>query len=324
MALHALSRRSFLLTATAALAQNDTTFKASVKVVSVLVSVHNKDGEVVRDLSKDDFTLLEDGRPQQLRYFSRDTDLPLTLGLLIDTSASQRRILAEERTASFRFLNQVMRPEKDLAFVIHFDTEVELLQDLTSVKKDLEAALKALNVSQGRFAQRRTRGPRAGGPGIGTALYDSVMLASDELMKKQQGRKALILLTDGVDAGSKVSLDTAIETAQRADTLVYSVLFYDEEAYGTRRSRRGRQPAIRRPDGRKTLERISRETGGGFFQVSKKLSLEQIFHQIDEELRTQYNLGYVPDKIEPGYHKLECKVKGRGLTVRARQGYYAE
>ena len=222
-------------------AQQGTKFSTDVKVVNVFASVRNKQGEVVRNLGKDDFLLEEDGKPQEVKYFSRESDLPLTLGLLVDTSGSQRRVLGDERSASYRFFDQVLREDKDLAFVIHFEREIELLQDLTSSRQKLEKALANLEVPQQQRPQRSGGGYPGGGGGRypggsrrmmgGTALYDAVLLASDELMKKQSGRKAVVVLSDGVDTGSKVSLETAIESAQRSDTLVYTILFTDPEAY---------------------------------------------------------------------------------------------
>lgn len=318
----------------------DKTFSAEVKVVNVLATVRNNKGEVVRNLTKDDFILEEDGLPQSIRYFSQESNLPLTLGLLVDTSGSQRRVLGEQRTASYRFLNQVLREDKDQAFLIHFDYDVELLQDLTSSRKELETALARLEVPEGRRPLgRRTGGgawppPRPrGGIGGGTALYDSVLLASEELMARQRGRKALILLSDGVDAGSKVPLTEAIEAAQRADTLVYAIRFYDEDAYpggifggGGRGGRRGGAGRMERPDGKKVLQQISKATGGGYFEVSKKLSIEQIYKQVEEELRNQYSLGFSPQLrgAPGGYRKLHLATKQRGLVVQARDGYYAE
>jgi len=324
----------------------DTTFSTDVKVVNVLATVRDKKGQIVQNLTKDDFTLEEDGHPQTIRYFSRETDLPLTLGLLIDTSMSQRRVLGQERTASYRFLDQVLREDKDMAFVIHFDREVELLEDLTSSRKKLQSALTSLETPQ---PQQRGGGgggggypgsggsPRGGRRGGGTMLYDSVLLASDEIMKKQHGRKAIIILSDGVDTGSKVSLTSAIEAAQRADTLAYSILFADEQGYGQRgggfggggmgRRGGGYPPRSRypqnRPDGKKILQQISKETGGGFFEVSKKQPIEQIYAHLEEELRNQYSLGYTPDNTEPGFHRIGLAVKQKGLIAQARDGYYA-
>ena len=219
------------------------TFKKDVKVVNVFATVRDKHGQIVPSLAKDDFVLQVDGRPEAIRYFARETDLPLTLGLLVDTSLSQRRVLEEERTASYAFLNDVMREDRDKAFVINFDSESVLLQDLTNSKPKLEDALDRVHVAEpdqnggqsggGGGYPAGGGGHRGGGGhhGAGTTLYDAVFLASDELMRKQQGRKAIILLTDGVDQGSKYSLDRAIEAAQRSDTMVYSILFADPDAY---------------------------------------------------------------------------------------------
>src|SRR5271163_5141428 len=207
-----------------------------VKMVSMLASVRDKHGALISTLTKDDFTVEQDGHPQTITYFAQESNLPLTLGLLVDTSMSQRRVLDQERSASHAFLDRVLREDKDKAFVIHFDYEVELLQDLTSSRQKLEASLDTLGEPE--FAQTGGGGSSGGGRGSsgrgggGTLLYDAVYLASNELMKKQQGRKALIILSDGVDRGSKETLQNSIETAQRADTLVYSILFADKEGYG--------------------------------------------------------------------------------------------
>ncbi len=338
------------------LAQDVPTFSSDVKVVNVLASVRDKHGQIVNNLTKDDFKLQQDGQPQSIRYFTKVTDLPLTLGLLVDTSISQRRLIEQERIASYSFLNNLMRPDdKDKAFVIHFDWEVELLQDMTSSRPKLEAALEKLDNPE--FA--RSSGGGGGNPGGGsggghrggggTDLYDAVFLASDEVTRKVQGRKALIILSDGVDTGSRVSLDRAIETAQRADTLVYSILYADPDAYGHQgyagmggggrhggwggpggggmgRPGGGYPQQQSHPDGKKVLERISRETGGRLFEVSKKQPIDQIYTQIEQELRNQYSLGYSPDKAVagPGYHKINLTTTNKDLIVQTREGYYAE
>jgi len=348
-----LSAIFLLLAGRPLLSQQQPTFSTDVKVVNILATVREKKGPIVRNLTKDDFTLEESGRPQIIRYFSRETDLPLTLGLLVDTSLSQRRVLDQERGASYTFLEQMMRP-KDMAFVIHFEGEAELLQDLTSSLRLLESALATLDTPQ--LNQGGGNWPGAGGRGRGmgaaggTALYDAVYLASNELMRKQSGRKALIILSDGVDNASKVTLATAIESAQRADTLVYSILFSDEAAYGTGggfggppmgggvgfpggggMGRRGGsrrypypQPQAVHPDGRKILERISNETGARLFEVSKKQSVEQIYASIEEQLRNQYSLGYTPENTDAsaGYRKISLKTKEKDQIVQTRDGYY--
>jgi VWFA-related protein len=363
-----ISRRNLLVSAASLLAgrvvrgqqQPDATFSADVKVVNVLATVRNGKGDVVRDLTANDFSITEDGRPQTIRYFSRETDLPLTLGLLVDTSGSQRRVLPEERTASRRFFEQVLREDKDQAFLIHFEREVELLEDLTSSRQKLESALDSLDRPElqrqgsgggnpgggypGGGGGRRYPGGGGGGGrfGGGTALYDAVFLAGDEVLRKQRGRKAVIVLSDGVDNASKTSLTGAIESAQRSDTIVYSILFADEQGYGGgggggfppifgpgggRRGGGGRRmpPQESRPDGKKVLERISKETGGSLFEVSKKHPLEDIYSRIEEELRSQYNLGYTSDRTDSGtgYRKIQVTAKQKGLTVQARDGYYA-
>ena len=242
----------FTLSATRLLAEQQAseqpTFSADVKVVNVFATVRDGKGHIVRDLTKDDFALAEDDRPQSIRYFSRQTDLPLILGLLVDTSGSERRMIGTERDASFKFLEQVLRPDKDRAFLIHFDREVELLQDLTSSRERLEKALDLLAADEGpRQSQTQSGGGGGGWPsgggygrrggggqggwhhrGGGTALFDAVYLASNEVLKAQSGRKALILLTDGEDNASKVSLEECVTTTQRADSLAYSVRIADE------------------------------------------------------------------------------------------------
>jgi VWFA-related protein len=323
-------------------AQQVPTFSSNVKVVNVPATVHTKKGEIVRDLTKDDFTLTEDGRPQSIKYFAKESDLPLSIGLLVDTSLSQRRLIEPERSASYAFLQQMLR-DQDKAFVIHFEGEVELLEDLTSSRQKLEKALDSLQAptmqrSRGGWPGSG-RGGGAHGAG-GTALYDAVFLASDEVIGKQQGRKALIILSDGVDNASRISLERAIESAQRADTLVYSILFADPEAYGGGWGggmggggwgRRGGgypripqpRPQQSTPEGKKVLERISKETGARMFQVSKKQPIGEIYAQIQEELRNQYSLGYTPDRIAGGYHKIQLATRQKDLIVQARDGYYA-
>jgi VWFA-related protein len=321
--------------------QQSPVYSVHVKVVNMLATVRDKHGLMINNLSKDDFVLEEDGRPQTIRYFTQDTDLPLTLGLLVDTSMSQIRVLDRERTASHSFLDQILREDKDLAFLIHFDSEVELLQDLTSSRPKLEAALDDVQMTQ-REPQQPTSWPGSGRGGAGahhgrpagTLLYDSVYLAADELMSKQKGRKALVILTDGVDQGSKLSLQTAVESAQRADTIVYGILFADDQFYdrgglggwGRRGGRIPFPPVENHPDGKKVLEQISKQTGGRMFEVSKKQSIEKIYAQIQEELRNQYSIGYTPDPphSDSGYHKIHLSVKQKDMQVQTREGYYSD
>ncbi len=343
------------------------TVAVDVKVVTLPVTVRDKHGKIVRDLTKDDFTLQEDGRPQTIKYFSQETNLPLTLGLLVDTSRSQDNVLDAERSASRSFIDQMLVQPKDKAFLIHFDREVELLQDLTASREKLQSALELLKTSSDREHSNDPNDPSNSPSGSGshrgggTQLYDAVYLASNELMKKQQGRKAIVILSDGVDHGSKTYLESAIEAAQRADTVVYSIYFADSHrdegqrpgggmgrgggypggggggwpgggggwpggGGGGRGGRGGQRPAESRTDGKKILERISKETGGRFFEVSKKESVGDIYTSIVEELRTQYSMGYTPDKdsTASGYHHVALAVKKKDLSVQTRDGYYAD
>ena len=294
----------FLALAGWAQAQEAPTFSVGVNVVNILANVMDKHGAIVRDLRQNDFAVLEDGRAQTIRYFARQTDLPLTLGLLVDTSMSQEHVLDAERSASFRFLDQVLRESKDQIFVMQFDLAVLTRQPLTSSYKDLNDALAQVNTPSRRELQN--------GGDRGTLLYDAVIKASDDIMRRQHGRKALILLTDGDDNGSDATLENAIDAAQRADTLIFSILFSD--------SGFGHGP------GRSILEHLSRETGGGFFEVSKKLPIDKIYAIIQDELRSQYSLGYVSDRAATTaeFRKLQLKVSTPGLQVQARDRYWAQ
>jgi len=342
-----------------------TTMKVNVKVVTMPVTVRDKHGAIVPNLTKDEFTLTEDGRPQTIKYFNHDTNLPLNLGLLVDTSMSQRKVLDDERTASQHFLDQMLTDAKDKAFLIQFDREVDLLEDLTSDKNKLRAAMDQIGAPQfqrggsnddssGGDSGQGSSGHRYGG---GTLLYDSIYLASNEVLKQPQGRKAIVLLTDGVDRGSKESLNGAIEAAQRADTVVYAIYYKGEEGHSSGGNPGGGYPGGghhggggypgggypgggypgggrggQRPqqqeshvDGKKILEQICAQTGGRVFEVTKKETADQIYTTIAEEMRSQYMLGYTPDKqsSDSGYHKIALTATKKDLTVQTREGYYS-
>jgi VWFA-related protein len=331
-------------------------YSAEVKVVNLLATVREKSGQIVKGLTKDDFLLEEEDRLQTIRFFEQESGLALNLGLMVDTSGSQARVLDKERSASFKFLDQILRPERDRAFVLHFDFEVELLQDFTASPRTLEKALDLLQVGQppqqqqtpaqgGGYPQGGSRGRGRGGTG-GTKMYDAILLASEDLMNRQKGRKALILLTDGVDTGSRETLYQGISAAQKADTLVYSILFSDPSSYANqggyggpgmgRRGRGGRggmpMPMPRGgeqdlPDGKKVLQQIARETGGRFYEVTYLHSIDKIFADIEEDLRNQYNIGYTPDPpAEPGayrrIHLTARTARKKDLIVQTRAGYY--
>ena len=343
------------------------TYSTEVKVVNIFATVRDKKGQIVKDLSQEDFVLDEEGHPQAIRYFARETDLPLTLGLLVDTSGSQRNVLNDERSASQRFFTQMVRADRDLAFLIHFDKEVELLQDLTPSQDKLQKALDLLQVTEPQLQRQRGGGyPSDDGSGSGggrhggTHLYDAVKLAADEVILKQKGRKALVLLTDGVDRGSRYTLFEAISSAQRADTLVYSILFagsnpYSNNGYGSGTGRHrggigfpgsgggypgggggypgggggnprggGYPGGGDRGEGKKVLEQMARETGGRFVEVSHHLPIDKVFAEIQEELRSQYSIGYTSDQTgeTAAYRHIHLTTKKKDLVVQARDGYY--
>jgi len=297
-------------TAGLARAQDEPRFSTEVKVVNVLATVRTKAGALVGNLGQDDFSVAEDGRPQTIRYFARETDLPLALGLMVDTSGSQRHVLDAERGASMRFLDQVVRENKDQVFIMQFDTTAFLRQSLTSSVAKLEDALAYVDTETKSQIQRQGGG--------GTVLYDAVVTACDDVMKKLTGRKALIVLSDGVDIGSDGTLEDAVEAAERADTLIYSILYSDPGAYGFF----GGEGA----DGKRVLQRMANETGGSFFEVSKKHSVDEMFEVLQQELRTQYSLGYVSDKPVrvSEFRAIELTVREKGLVVQARRRYWAK
>ncbi len=290
--------------------QDQPTFSTDVKVVNVLATVRTKKNEIVRNLTKDDFVLLENGRPQTIRYFSQESDLPLTIGLMIDTSMSQEHVLDSERGASFRFLDQVLRESKDKLFVMQFDMAVMLRQGLTSSRKQLEEILAYVDTPTRRELSQQTGG--------GTLLYDAVVEASNKVLKDQKNRKAMVVLSDGDDHGSSATLTEAIEAAQRADTLVYSILFADSSfplpfPFGG-------------GDGKGVLMRLSKETGASFFEVSKKQGIDQIYQALQEELRSQYSLGFISDKPNEisEFRSLKLSTKQKGLVVQSRDRYWAK
>src|SRR6202789_1555227 len=211
---------------TAAPATTAPTIAVDARLVNLPGVVRDKKGALIQNLGKDEFVLQVDGNPQTIRYFDKDTDLPLTLGLLVDTSLSQRDVIDQERTASSTFLDQMMTSPKDKAFIMQFAGQTELLQDLTSSRPLLQAALKEIDTPGDSSS-----GTSSGGHSGGTTLYDALFLASDELMKKQTGRKALIILSDGVDRNSKENLIRSIEAGQRSDTIIYAIYFKGEEEH---------------------------------------------------------------------------------------------
>lgn len=287
--------------------------KVQTEVVNVYAVVRDKHGRLVPNLNKDDFELTEDGTPQTIRYFSRLTNTPLTLGMMIDTSPSQQRVLPIEQRQAKAFLREVMRP-KDLAFVLHFDVDVELLQDFTPDLSRLVSAIDETEIHGGAQGPLPSTFPSSGGGA--THLYDAIWLASNDLMKPQVGRKVLILLTDGQDQGSKESLKSALEAAQRADVMVYSIDIVDRAFYGlTNIGFRGDS----------VLKSLSEDTGGEVIRVTRKTDAAAAFQEIADELRTQYLLGYTPTNTtrDGTFRRIRVRVQDGDYRVQARRGYYA-
>ena len=291
-----------------------TTLRVSTEVVNVYTVVEDKKKHLIPDLKKEDFELEGDGRPQEIRYFSRETDTPITMGIMVDTSPSQGKVLGIEQEEAKAFLHEVMRV-KDLAFVLHFDVDVELLQDFTADQRLLAHAIDETVINGG--ARGVLPGPfPTSDSGGATHLYDAVYLASNDLLKNEVGRKVLILLTDGEDQGSKVKLQTALEAAQKSDVINYSVAIIDRSFYWGHTMGFG---------GDSVLKKLSDDTGGSVLEVNRAKDTSAAFQQIARELRTQYLLGYTPTntKHDGSYRKIRVQVNNGDYRVQARRGYYA-
>ncbi len=294
------------------------TFKVDVNVVNLFFNVKDKRGALIPNLSKDQFEVFEDGKPQMIKYFSAESNQPLTLGILIDASVSQERVLPLEKEVGANFLREVVR-DKDLAFVISFDVNVDLLQDFTNDPRDLRTALNRAKINGG--------GPVGGPPGLGggpfptsntprgTLLYDAIYLASNEKLAQEVGRKAMIILTDGEDQGSQMRIKDAVEAAQKSDSIVYVILIADRGFYG-----------FGGYSGDREMKKMCEETGGRVIPVGNKQDkLKEAFDQIAAELRTQYSIGYTPtnNKRDGTFRKVQVKTKDGEYRVQARTGYYA-
>ena len=290
------------------------TLKVTTQVVNVYAVVRTKKHRLVPNLNKEDFELEEDGVPQDIRYFSRETDTPLTLGIMIDTSPSQIQVLDAEKSEAKAFLQQVLRP-KDLAFVLHFDVQVELLQDFTASLRLLDSAIDGTQINGGAHGVLPSPLP-TGDSGGATHLYDAVYLASHELLKNEIGRKVLILLTDGEDQGSMEKLDQALEAAQKADVMIYSIAIVDRQFYWVHDMGFS---------GDSVLKKLSEETGGTVIRVNRMKDTSAAFQEIADELRTQYLLGYTPTntKADGSFRKIQVRVQHGNYKVQARRGYYA-
>ncbi len=294
------------------------TLKVNVNVVQLFFNVKDKKGGLIPSLPKDKFEVFEDHKPQTIKYFSAESDLPLTLGILVDASASQQNVLDMEKEVGGAFLTQILRP-KDMAFVMSFDVGVDLLQDFTGSVRRLKTALNSAKINTGGNVGSI---PGMGGGPVptanvprGTLLYDAVYLASHEEMAQQVDRKAMILLTDGSDQGSQYKIKDAIEAAQKADTIVYVLLCADRGFYG----------GFGGYSGDSEMKKLTTETGGRVIDVGNKPEkLKAAFDQISQELRTQYNIGYVPTNLarDGSFRRVEIRSKD-GYKIQSRSGYFA-
>ena len=340
--------------------------KAQAREVTLPVTVRDKRGALVTNLTAADFTLTEDGRTQAIKGFARESNLPFLSGLLVDTSRGQSGAMDAERKAAEKFLDQMLPADPqtakagDQAFLLHFDREVELLEDFTNSRDKLDRELEQMGSTS---AERNNRqGPETTGEDTGRSqngsnrsgrqLYDAIYLASDELMKPKEGRKVLILFSNGVDRGSSETLNEALDAAERASVPIYTIYFKGEEERsdngipgmsrrggigggypgggsgwpGSGGGRRGGDEERSSVDGLKIMEQIATRTGGRYFEAKKKENLADIYSEIAEELHGQYLLTYTPDQADNdgGYHKIALKPKNADLTVVTRAGYYAQ
>jgi VWFA-related protein len=296
------------------------TFKLNVNLVDVFFTVTDKSGSLVPHLSKDDCTISEDKTPQTLKSFAAETHLPLTLGILLDTSGSQQRVLSLEQDVGSQFLERVLQ-KKDEAFLLSFDVNVDLLQDFTNSPRMLSHAMSKveINTAGGNGAAGI---PGAGGGTVptigdpkGTVLYDAVYLAANEKMSQETGRKAMILLTDGEDEGSRTRINEAIAAAQKSNVIIYTILIADRGFYGGWGY-----------SGYSAMKKMTEETGGRLIDVGNNgKKLEAAFQEIEDELRTQYVATYTPTntKLDGSFRKLSVECRGDGLKVQVRKGYYA-
>ena len=299
--------------------KSDETLKVNVNVVGVFFNVKDKHGMLIPNQTKDDFQVLEDSKPQTIKYFTAESNLPLTLGILIDTSGSQIRVLDMEKEVGGAFLRQILT-DKDEAYVMDFDVQSELVQDYTRDVRRLQAALNKVKinsgVSSGSGIPGLGQGPVPTHNTPGTVLYDAVYLSANEMLAKEVGRKAMILLTDGEDEGSKLKIKDAMEAAQKADAIVYVLLCADRGFYG------GMTLGY---SGEGEMQKLTQATGGRVINVGNKFDkLKEAFDQIAAELRSQYNIGYTSTntKLDGTYRKLEIKNK-QGYKIQTRAGYYA-
>ncbi len=286
------------------------TIKAEVNLVNIFATVRDKNKRIVTDLKQDNFKVFEDNHEETISFFSKEMNLPITLGLLLDTSGSEQYMLGAIQDAGARFLHRVLR-KGDEAMIMSFDTDVDLLADFTDDRSILDRAINKarINTPGGGYIAGNP-GPVGGQDMVGTALYDAIYLACGEKLNGEAGRKAIVVVTDAEDEGSKVRLEEAIEAAQKTDTVIH-VLFVADRHFG------GGRPDV--------AHKLAEETGGRMIAVNSDKKFEEAFDQISEELRSQYTLGYYPSNTTKDgmFRKIRVDVDNHEFKVLARKGYYA-
>jgi VWFA-related protein len=286
------------------------TIKAEVNLVNLFATVRDKNKRIVTDLKQTDFQIFEDNHQEDIAFFSKEMNLPITLGLLLDTSGSEQYMLGAIQDAGAQFLHRVLK-KGDEAMVISFDTDVDLLADFTDDRSILDRAINKarINTPGGGYIAGNP-GPVGGQDMVGTALYDAIYLACGDKLNGEAGRKAIVVVTDAEDEGSKIKLEEAIEAAQKTDTVIHVLLVADRHFGGGR------------PD---VGHRLAEETGGRMIVVNSEKRLQEAFDQISEELRSQYTLGYYPSNTtkDGKFRKIRVDVDNHDYKVLTRKGYYA-
>lgn len=295
--------------------QSGQTLKVQTALVNVFVTVRDKSHFLINNLKQDDFKIFEDGQEQKVAYFSKEVNLPISLAILVDTSGSQVDVLGAEQDAASRFLHRVLR-KTDEALIMSFDLDVDLLADFTEDTARLEEAIHKTVINASGSGAGGTTGTVPGGTNGGTDFYDAVYLAAHDKLTGEAGRKAIIALTDAEDTGSKLKLQDAIESAQRADTVVHTLLISDVGFYYRQMMGYG---------GSGVAKKMADETGGRVIEVHNNKSLEQAFDELSDELRQQYVLGYYPTnpKHDGSFRKIKIEVNRPDLKILSRRGYYS-
>jgi VWFA-related protein len=286
------------------------TLKVNVNLVNVYFSVRDKNG-FITNLHKDDCSIYEDKALQKTKNFTQEKNLPLTIGILLDTSGSQIHVLPLEQQSGAEFLKDVLTP-KDEAFLISFDINVNLLADYTNSPREIKRSIDSAQINTGAGTGSVT----GNGSARGTLLYDAVYLAAHDKLHQEAGRKILVILTDGEDQGSQETIKTATEAAQKANAIVYVIMIADRGFYG------GFQMGY---SGDRDMEKLATETGGRVINVGNNgKKLEEAFDQIQDELRTQYLASFTPtnNKIDGTFRTLNITCQP-GQKIQARKGYYA-